>query len=156
MDIFKEKLKIQSLIFSICCFILAVFCFLPAASEFGFIPELAPAAGNSHWQSMWRGFASGASFGIFALMVIGLVRNIRAMRSEKELKKLFVKENDERLIHIWTAARAASMQAFLLLGLVGTIVAGYFSVAVSLTILACVFSCSLVSLGFKLYFSKKF
>lgn len=155
METYKEKLKIQNIVMAICSIVLAVFTVLGFAAEAGLI-ELTPVAGDSHWQSQWHGFISGASFGIMALMLFGLIRNIRAMKDEKALKQLYIKENDERAIQIWTSARAASMQVFLLLGLAACIVAGYFSVTVSLTILVCVLVHSLIGAGFKVYYSKKF
>ena len=156
MENFREKLRIQNLILAIGGFVLAVFCLLFAAGEAGILPFLTPAAGDSHWQSMWRGFVCGASFAILAFLVFGLVRNIRALRSEKFLKKLYVKEHDERSIQVWTSARAAAFQTFLLLGLVAIVTAGYFSVTVSLTILGCVWFASITGLLFKVYYSKKY
>lgn len=155
MENYREKLKIQNLTFGICAFVLALFCFLSAAGEAGIIPFFVP-AGDSHWQSMWRGFISGASFALLTFMIIGLVRNIRAMKDEKALKKLFIKDHDERTIQVWTSARAAAFQTFLLLGLVAIIVSGYFSMTVSVTIMACVVAASLLGLSFKLYYNNKY
>ena len=152
---YKEKLKIQSVVMTVSCLILAVFTVLGFAAELGAVP-LAPIAGDSHWQSQWRGFISGASFGILALMLFGLVRNLRALKDEKKLKKLYIKENDERTIQIWKEARNSGMVTFLLLGLVAAIVAGYFNVTMSLTILACVFFNSAICLFFVLYYRTKF
>ena len=156
MEQYKEKLKLQNAVVAIGCFILAAFCFLSAAGEAGAIPAFTPAVEDTHWQSLWRGFIMGAACGILAFMVIGLVRNIRALRSEKELKKLYIKDNDERQIKIWNSARAASMQVFLILGLVAGVIAGYFNMTVSITILACVMVQAWIGLGFKLYYNRKF
>lgn len=156
MEKYAQTLKKQNVFLVICIAILAIFCFLGFAGEFGLVDFLKPAAGDSHWQSKWRGFISGASFGIMALMVFGLVQNLQALKDEKKLKKLYIKEHDERAIQIWTAARAASMQVFLLGGIVACVVAGYFSATVSLTILVCILVHSLMGLGFKMYYSKKF
>ncbi len=156
MENYKEKLRIQNLIIAIASFVLAAFCLLFAAGEAGILPFPVPTAGDSHWQSMWRGFVCGASFAILAFLIFGLVRNIRALRNEKFLKKIYIRENDERSIQVWTSARAAAFQAFLLLGLVAIVVAGYFSVTVSITILCCVWFASIIGLLFKLYYSKKF
>ncbi len=155
MENYREKLKIGNLILSAASFILAMFCFLTAAGEAGILPFPTPSAGDSHWQSMWRGFCCGASFGILGMLLFSLIRNLLALRNEEKLKKLYVKEHDERTNQIWTSARAAGLQVFLLLGLVATVVAGYFSVAVSLTLLACIFSASLIALAFKVYYSMK-
>lgn len=156
MENYKEKLKMQNIVIAIAAFILALFCFLSAAGEAGIIPFFNPVGGDSHWQSVWRGFISGAASALLMFMIVGLVRNIRAMRNEKALKKLFVKENDERMIKVWTSARAAALQTFLLLGLVAIIVAGYFSMTVSITILVCVTAASVIGLLFKIYYNKKF
>ena len=156
MENFREKLRIQNLILAIGSFVLAVFCLLFAAGEAGILPFLSPAAGDSHWQSKWRGFVCGASFAILAFLVFGFARNIRALRNEKFLKKLYIKEHDERSIQVWTSARAAAFQTFLLLGLVAIVTAGYFSVTVSLTILGCVWFASIIGLLFKVYYSKKY
>ncbi len=156
MEKYREKVKIGSMILAAAACILALFCILTILGEAGLFPFLTPSAGDSHWQSMWRGFCCGASFGILAMMVFGLIRNLLALRDEKKLKALYVREHDERTIQIWASARAAGLQAFLLLGLVAVVVSGYFSVTVSLTLLACVFSGCLITLAFKIYYSRKF
>ena len=148
--------RVLNLFIGIICMILAIFSFLMALSETGVITWMPAVNGDSHVQSMWRGFVMGAACGIMGLMIFGLIRNIRALRSEKELKKLYVKEHDERQIQIWTAARAAATQTFLLVGLAAGTVAGYFSMTVSITILACVTAHSLIAMGFKIYYSTKF
>lgn len=155
METYREKLKIQNVSLAVACVILAVFCVLGFLGEAGIV-NLTPAAGDSHWQSQWRGFISGASLGILALLLFGLIRNLLALRDENKLKKLYIKESDERQAQICTLAMSAAMRASLVLGLVAVIVAGYFSVTVSLTLLASLFAVSLVTIGFKLYFMRKY
>lgn len=155
METYREKLKIQNVTLAVACVILAVFCVLGFLGEAGIV-NLTPAAGDSHWQSQWRGFISGASLGILALLLFGLIRNLLALRDENKLKKLYIKESDERQAQICTLAMSAAMRASLVLGLVAVIVAGYFSVTVSLTLLTSLFAVSLVTIGFKLYFMRKY
>lgn len=155
MENYKTKLKADNIVLVICIVVLTLVSVLGFAAEAGIV-TLTPTAGDSHWQSMWRGFMSGAAIGLLALMVFGLVQNIRALRDEKLLKKHYIKNNDERTIQIWTSARAAAYQACLLLGLAAVVVAGYFSTTVSITILICVLLSSLSGLLFKIYYSKKF
>ena len=155
METYREKLKIQNVTLAVACVILAVFCVLGFLGEAGIV-NLTPAAGDSHWQSQWRGFISGASLGILALLLFGLIRNLLALRDENKLKKLYIKESDERQAQICTLAMSAAMRASLVLGLVAVIVAGYFSVTVSLTLQASLFAVSLVTIGFKLYFMRKY
>nr|MBQ8245193.1 hypothetical protein [Oscillospiraceae bacterium] len=155
MEQYKEKLKLQNGILAVSCVILACFTVLGFIAEAGII-ELTPTTGDSHWQSTWRGFLSGAAMGVLGLMLFGLIQNLRAMKDEKKLKKLYIKCNDERSEMIYVYARNSAMQVFLTLGLVAVIVAGYFSIAVSVTILACVFFSSILSIGFKVYYSKRY
>ena len=156
MENYKEKLKLQNITFGIIAVILAMFAVCAILGEAGILPFFTPTAGDSHWQSKWRGFVSGASFGILALILFGLYRNTKALKNEKELKKLYIKEHDERTFQIWTAARAAALQTFLLAGLAAIVITGYFSITVSITILLCVLSASVMVMIFKIYFNKKY
>lgn len=154
MEKFKEKLRAQNRNAVIGCIVWAVICVMGYVFEAGNI--LLPIGGDGHWQSRWHGIISGASFAMLIFMIIGLVTGIRALKSEKALKKLYIQETDERNIKIWTSARAASMQAFLMLGLAAGIISGYFSMTVGITIFACVVVHSLMGGAFKLYYSRKF
>ncbi len=155
MNEFRNKLKLQNLGIGICCLVLAAFCFLAAAGEAGLI-NFVPATDDIHWQSRWRGIMMGASWSLLVLQIAFLIRNIQALRDEKKLKKLYVQLNDERQEQIWTAARSSAMQIYLMVGLVAAIIAGYFSVTVGITILACLFTLSMIGLGFGLYYGMKF
>ena len=155
MENYREKLKKQNIFLTIFILILTLSTILGFAAEAGLI-ELTPTAGDSHWQSRWRGFVSGASMGLLGMMLYGLIRNIRAMKDEKKLKKLYTETYDERAEMIYTHARSAAMSVFLIAGLIASIIAGYFSISISLTLLACVLTGSLLSVGFKFYYSKKF
>ena len=155
MELFREKLKIQNLAIGMCCFILAFFSFLAAAGEAGIIGFMQPAVNNSHWRSMWRGVVTGMSVGILIVMIAFLIRNILALKDEKRLKKLYVETYDEREIQIWTAARSTAMQLFLMVGMVAAIVAGYFSMTVSITIIVCMFLQSITGFFCMLYYRLK-
>ena len=155
MKNFREKLKVDNTITIIACAVLLLFSALSIAGEAGLLPFFTPAAGDSHWQSQWRGFILGASTGVLALMLFSLIRNLQALRNEEKLKKLYIKCNDERTIQVQTSAQAAALRTALILGIVAVVVAGYFSVTVSITILACVLFTSLVTVCFKLYYHKK-
>lgn len=158
MESYREKLKLQNVVFAIGCVALALFSVLGFLGEAGVV-KLAPSVGDGHWQSRWRGFISGASFGILVLLLTGLIRNLRALKDEKKLKKLkklYIKESDERQAQIVAKALCEAMRATLILGLAAVIVAGYFSMTVSLTLLVTVLLVSLMTLAFKLYFGKKY
>ena len=155
MELFREKLKVQNLAIAMCCFILAIFSFLAAAGEAGMIGFMQPATDNTLWQSMWRGIVMGMAIGIMIVMIAFLIRNILALKDEKRLKKLYVETYDEREIQIWTAARSTAMQLFLMVGVVAAIVAGYFSMTVSITIIVCMFLQSITGFFCMLYYRLK-
>lgn len=155
METYREKLKLQNVVFAIGCVALTLFSVLGFLGEAGVV-KLALSVGDGHWQSLWRGFISGASIGILAMLLFGLIRNLRALKDEKKLKQQYVKEGDERQKQIYTNALCAAMRATLILGLAAVIVAGYFSMTVSLTLLVTVLLVSLMTLAFKLYFGKKY
>lgn len=154
MEQYRLKLKKQNWILSICSLILLVFSVLGFAAEAGLVP-LTP-SGDSHWQSTWRGFVSGASIGILALMLFGLIQNLTALKNEKKLRKLYVKMHDERTLQLFHNARSAAMSAFLISGLIAVIITGYFSPTVSITILVCVMFCSSLCICLKVYYDKKY
>ena len=155
MEQYRQKLKLQNLIMGVGCLVLTVFALLALGSEMGWFSVLHPVTGDDHWQSAWHGYITGASCGVFAKMLISLIQNKRALKDEQKLKKLYVKENDERTMQIQTLARNTAMQILLLGGLAATVIAGYFSITVSLTNLACIFTASITSLLLVGYYSKK-
>ena len=101
MEEYRVKLKLQNLFIAIACFALAAFAFLNALNEAGVISFLPPVDGNSHHQSMWRGFLTGASTGLLGFFGFGLIRNIRALRDDEILKKQYIKDNDERVKNLF-------------------------------------------------------
>ena len=155
MEQYKEKLRITNVFLMIGCIVLAVFAVLAIGSELGWFHILKPVAGDSHWHSNWNGFITGASCGVLGLLLYSLIRNRQALKDEKKLKKLYVKEHDERTIQILTLARNTAMQILLIGGLVAVVIAGYFSITVSTTILTCVSVSSAVNLIFIAYYNKK-
>lgn len=155
MEAFRKKLVLHNTLYTVCIVILAILSLLSFLSAEDIV-SFRPAVPDSHWQDMYLGFCTGASWALMLMMVYTLVRNMVALQDESKLKKLYVKEKDERTSQIYTAARAAGCQCFLLLGLVAIIVAGYFSAVVSVTILGCVLALSLTCLAFKLYYGNKF
>ena len=155
MEQYKETLKLQNKLLILGTLLLTAFAILAIGSELGFFHILDPIAGEDHWQSSWNGFILGSSCGVLAVMVVSLIRNRRALKDEKQLKKLYVKAHDERTIQILTLARNTAMQILLMGGLIATVITGYFSITVSLTILSCTFIGSITSLLLVGYYSKK-
>ena len=156
MEEYRVKVKLQNFFIGIACLLLTAFFILCMLHEAGVINFIPPIEGDSRAQSMWRGFLRGAATGVLGVLIVHLIRNIRALRDDAILKKHYIQDNDERQIKIWTAARALSMQIFVLGGLVAGIIAAYFSMTVGITIIACVTLHSFIGLFCKFYFDIKF
>lgn len=155
MEQYRKKLKVQNGFLAVGCLAVVLYGVVALGSELGWFHLLSPVIDNPHWKSTWYGYLFGSSIGIFSAMLGYLIRNIRAMKHDKKLKELYVKEHDERTSQIRTLAGNTAMQCLLWMGLVATVITGYFSIAVSTTILACIFVCSTVNLIFIAYYSKK-
>ena len=84
MESYREKLKLQNVVFAIGCVALALFSVLGFLGEAGVV-KLAPSVGDGHWQSLWRGFISGASFGILAMLLFGLTFVINFLLSLRQI-----------------------------------------------------------------------
>jgi len=155
MEQFRTKLKLQNLMIAVASFVVAIFCFLAAYSEFSGNNILMPVNNATHFSSLWRGCLAGTTAGFLMVMIALLVRNIIALCDENRLRKLYVRENDEREIQIWTSARAVSTQIFLIGGMAASIIAGYFHTIVSITILACTFVHAMIALIAAIYYKIK-
>ena len=150
MKEYKEKLKINTVVTAIACVILATTTVLTFDTKLGIVPF----AGLQH--DSWRGFVSGATFGLLIAFGIDLIRSILALCNEEKLKKMYVKDNDERDKQIWNYARSSGARATLILSVAAGVAAGFFDRIIGLTIIACGFVQSLLILGFVFYYKRKF
>lgn len=149
MKNYREKLKITNWMLAVAVALLA------AVQILAWLRVIKPVAGDSYWMDRWNGFIAGAAFGVMALFLFGLIRNLLALRSEEKLKKQYAKDNDERTIEIARLAQSAGVQIGLIGMLVAVVVSGYFSMTVSLTCLVCVFAQSVIVGLAKLYYHRK-
>lgn len=153
MESYRRKLKIQN-IFSLAGMVIAlalivlVNVYLPRA---GYV---LPSA-DARWRGFWNGFISGVSSAFILLTLMGLVKNIQALRDEKKLRAMYIKEHDERTREIWYRS-AANAYWFEAMGmLLAAVVAGYFSPIAFLCIAGCLIYICVIRLVLKAYYSKK-
>lgn len=149
MEKYRKHLKNQNILYGVSVAVLIAVEVLAVAGV------LVPPAGGLHWASAWNGFLAGISAAMIALMVLGFVINLRALRSETAQKKLYAKEHDERKIEIARRAQSSAISISLFALIVAVVVSGYFNVTVSLTLLCCVFVESLIGVAGKIYWSRK-
>lgn len=155
MEQYKNNLKVQNVISGVIALAAAAVVALGFSGVVDSHFILTPSYQNEHWAGFWNGLYSGMAFWICLLSIICIVRNCLALRSEKKLKKMYVKENDERTHAIW--AKSGGQSYWFVAGgmMTAIVVSGYFNPVVCLTILGCLLYFCLVRLGLKLYYSKK-
>ena len=149
MENYREKLKIHNILYAIGALALL------AIQILAYTGLVSPVGADERWQGFYNGFIAGAAFGVMALFIVGLVMNLRALRSEKALKKQYIKETDERSRQITAMGKSAGATIFLLLMVPAAIILGYFNVTVFITCIGCVLALSLLMACSKLYFSRK-
>ena len=149
MENYREKLKIHNILYAIGALALL------GIQVLAYSGLVSPAGVSERWHSFYNGFIAGAAFGVMALFIVGLVMNLRALRSEKAMKKQYIKETDERSRQIAVMGKSAGATIFLLLMVPAAIILGYFNVTVFITCIGCVLALSLLMGGAKLYFSRK-
>lgn len=149
MENYREKLKIHNILYSVGALALL------AIQVLAYSGLVSPVGADERWQGFYNGFIAGAAFGVMALFIVGLVMNLRALRSEKAMKKQYIKETDERSRQITAMGKSAGATIFLLLMVPAAIILGYFNVTVFITCIGCILALSLLMGGAKLYFSRK-
>lgn len=149
MENYREKLKIHNILYGIGALALL------AIQVLAYSGLVSPVGADERWQGFYNGFIAGAAFGVMALFIVGLVMNLRALRSEKAMKKQYIKETDERSRQITAMGKSAGATIFLLLMVPAAIILGYFNVTVFITCIGCILALSLLMGGTKLYFSRK-
>lgn len=149
MKEYRNKLKAQNIIFIIGSVALT------AVQVLAHIGIISPIAQCGDFADFWNGFIAGVACGLTGIMIIGLIINLRAMNNEEKLKKLYIKENDERTKAIAINGKSAGATAYLFCMIIAAIISGFFSITVFFTILACEVALTLFMVGGKIYFSKK-
>lgn len=156
MNQYKEKLKLDIFVNALIALSLLAVAVYAVLGQDGLVPFPDPVGGDAHWASGWRGFISGACTSVLGMLVFFILRNLRALKDEAFLKKLYIRENDERTIKIWTCARDTAYRTFLVVDLAAGIVAGFFSMTVCITIIACGFFAAVIGFLFSIYYRIKF
>ena len=146
---YKKTLKTQNLALIIAAAAVLFFIVL------GFMQIIKPVGADERWAAMWNGFISGVSMAVVVCMALGFIMNLRALKNDEQLKKLYIKEHDERALAI---AQLSGKQSywFETLGLLlGVIIGGYFNPIISLACLGCLLYICIVRLSLKIYYGSK-
>lgn|SRR5690554_4429758 len=101
------------------------------------------------------GFHGGALSSFSVLLILNIFKNIKGMKDENKLKKLYIEENDERAIMIMQKTGAVGINICILGFAIATIIAGYFNRIAFFTLLGSTLFVSLIKGLFKIYYHRK-
>lgn len=109
---------------------------------------------NSHVDSFMAGFQIGLFAAGAMISITNIYQCIKALKSDEECRKLYIKENDERDKTI--KDKAANMTFWTAVGclMVSSIVVGFYNMTVFITLLVVLFVMLVIMLVYKLIYSK--
>lgn len=117
----------------------------------GFLSEYKP-AGN------FGDFIGGFQIGLFMVLAVWFIAStvsiVSALKDEKKLKAMYIKDTDERNMKISELTGNRLYQSICIPLLIVSIVSGYFSAEVFFTLIAVIFFIRIVTIARKIYFCK--
>ena len=112
--------------------------------------------GDAHVNDYIAGFSMGLFVGIEFVVIYFISKYTSALRNEDKLRKLFIKETDERLKLI--RSKAGSSGIIIAIGglMLGALAAGYYSETVFITLICSAVFVTVVTVIMKAYYWVKF
>lgn len=111
---------------------------------------------SGHLQGFIEGFQIGILLVLLGVLVFFFVKNIIAMRSPEQLKRLYISETDERKQFIKQKSGSVGMNIVMYGLALGTAVAGNLNDTVFFTLLGACLFVTLIRGFFKLYYRNKY
>lgn len=148
MEKFKKVIKkrIMLLIIVVCIFSLLLA--LQVCDKFvSIIP-------NQHYVDFLRGFRFGLLCAVESMGLFQICYYLLVLNNEKKLKKMYIKENDERACEIDKRSGMSSYKVTLVLLVILAIIVGYFSFDGFVAILGAIVLEIVVRLVLHIYYSK--
>ncbi len=106
------------------------------------------------------GFHDGVRLGLFlvfeAYWLFSLTRSIRVLRNKEYLRKLYIKETDERLQYVKMKSGANFIKVFALILMTAILISSFFNSTVFLTLIGVAYATAILKLILILYYRKKY
>lgn len=145
MDKFKEKIRYRILFLLITLFIFIAIYLILFLNQ----GNLVKPSGKI------ISFHGGALTSFSIILILNIYKNLKALKDEKELKRLYIRENDERAIMILQKTGAIGINICICGFAIATIIAGYFSNIGFFILLGSTLFVALVKGMFKIYYHRK-
>ena len=156
MKEYREKLKIYCIIYRIFIPVLIILYILEFLSAVGVLPAVPPTVPDSIFQERWFHWIQSYTLVFIISMIRSNPRYKKALKDERFLKEIHIQENDERGNMVVLYANSATYRVSLLLGIIGSLIAGYFNKTVCITIFAFTVLKSIIGAIFRVYYNRKF
>ncbi len=104
--------------------VIAIFSFMLGAQAFGWFT---PAVANEHYVDFLSGFQFGILVAVDLVCVYNVFYYLTALKDNEKLKKLYIKENDERELEIDKRSGMVSYKAMIIILIIAAVIVGYFS-----------------------------
>lgn len=156
MKEYREKLKIYCMIYRICIPILIILYILEFLSEVGVLPAFPTTVPDSIFQERWFHWIQTYTLVFIVSMIRSNHRYKKALKDDRFLKEIHIRENDERGNMVVLYANSATYRVSLLLGIIGSLIAGYFNKTVCITIFAFTILQTIIVYIFRSYYNRKF
>jgi len=111
---------------------------------------------GGHETDFMRGLMIGFAMFIIAMTVFNMVRIRRALRDEALLKRMYIAETDERAIFIRNKVGGAGIRISIFVLMVAAIIACYFNMTVTYSLIGAAMLIALIKASFKLYYRAKY
>ena len=156
MKEYREKLKIYCIIYRIFIPVLIILYILEFLSAVGVLPAFPTTVPDNIFQERWFHWIQSYTLGFIISMIRSNHRYKKALKDERFLKEIHIQENDERGNMVVLYANSATYRVSLLLGIIGSLIAGYFNKTVCITIFAFTVLKSIIGAIFRVYYNRKF
>ena len=116
---------------------------------------LSPLVGDTHYADFFAGFQTGMLFGLEAVAIFFVVRDLLALRDDARLTALLLEEQDERTQYVEQMAGRYSWRWMTILLLAAAVVAGYFSIGACVALICAALAEALLTGILRFHFNRQ-
>ena len=155
IEIFKSKIKKRIIInIIILVFILMIYGLLLIFRVS--LIEMTGIKLDEHWDSFNQGFCFGIVCAIIGVVLGTVIKYMNAIKKEEKLRKLYIKETDERIKIIEEKIGSVGFNICIFGMLITAVISSFINTTIFLTLLGCAFFFVIIKLILKIYYVKKY
>ena len=159
MEKFRKQIKTRMIGYIVTAVLLAilyiVLVFIDKTNAWGTVLP-ASISGAAEEGDFTSGFRTGFCSAIVGFAAVKAVLCAAALKNEKKLKAMYIKETDERTAMILQKTASSSFGVTIMALAVASVVASFFSMTVLYTLIAIIFFIVFVRTAFQFYYTRKY